>query len=70
MYAPDYEVMQSRDDPDPAKEPTEIQYFIKWRGWSHLHNTWESERTLNEQLVKGMKKLENFKKREDDINTW
>ena len=21
---------------------TEMQYLVKWVGWSHLHNTWES----------------------------
>lgn len=45
----------------------ENQYLIKWQGWSHLHNTWESKETLMQQKVKGMKKLENFLKKEDDI---
>ena len=22
------------------------QYLIKWKGYSHLHNTWESDQTL------------------------
>lgn len=36
-------------DPDDWYNPplvedteTEIQYLVKWVGWSHLHNTWES----------------------------
>ncbi|XP_065078921.1 chromodomain-helicase-DNA-binding protein 1 isoform X3 [Ochlerotatus camptorhynchus] len=51
-------------------ENTEQQYLIKWSGWSYLHCTWESEETLKEQRVKGMKKLENYIKREKDIDYW
>ncbi|XP_050554686.1 chromodomain-helicase-DNA-binding protein 1 isoform X3 [Spodoptera frugiperda] len=54
------------DDP----ETTEPQYLIKWKGWSHIHNTWESERSLNEQKVKGLKKLENYIKKEADLSWW
>lgn len=49
---------------------TEQQYLIKWAGWSYLHCTWESDETLKEQKVKGMKKLENYIKREKDIEYW
>lgn len=49
---------------------TEEQYLIKWKGWSYIHCTWESMDTLNEQKVKGMKKLENFIKKENDIASW
>ncbi|XP_014098875.2 chromodomain-helicase-DNA-binding protein 1 [Bactrocera oleae] len=49
---------------------TETQYLIKWKGWSYIHNTWESETTLREQKVKGMKKLDNFVKKEQDIDYW
>ncbi|KAG2466975.1 CHD1 protein, partial [Polypterus senegalus] len=55
---------------DPKKEAGEIQYLIKWKGWSHIHNTWESEETLKQQNVKGMKKLDNFKKKEQDVKRW
>ncbi|XP_038114415.1 chromodomain-helicase-DNA-binding protein 1 isoform X1 [Culex quinquefasciatus] len=51
-------------------ENAEQQYLIKWTGWSYLHCTWESEETLKEQRVKGMKKLENYIKREHDIAFW
>lgn len=33
------------------KSETENQYLIKWKGWSHIHNTWESEQSLKEQKV-------------------
>ncbi|XP_058058662.1 chromodomain-helicase-DNA-binding protein 1 [Anopheles bellator] len=48
----------------------EEQYLIKWSGWSYLHSTWESEETLKEQKVKGMKKLENYLKREEALQHW
>ncbi|XP_013134989.1 PREDICTED: chromodomain-helicase-DNA-binding protein 1 isoform X3 [Papilio polytes] len=52
------------------EESTEPQYLIKWKGWSHIHNTWESEKSLNEQKVKGLKKLENYIKKEADLSWW
>ncbi|XP_065334044.1 chromodomain-helicase-DNA-binding protein 1 isoform X2 [Cloeon dipterum] len=51
-------------------EELEDQYLIKWKNWSHIHNTWESERSLKDQKVKGLKKLDNFKKKEDEIAHW
>ena len=69
VYAPDYEELRKRPDPLPG-EPQEVQYLIKWKGWSHLHNTWETEKSLIEQNVKGIKKLSNLMKREQDIANW
>ncbi|KAL1110510.1 hypothetical protein AAG570_008038, partial [Ranatra chinensis] len=52
------------------KVNTEVQYWIKWKGWSHIHNTWESDQSLKDQKVKGIKKLENFVKKEEEIRFW
>ncbi|XP_063169995.1 chromodomain-helicase-DNA-binding protein 2 isoform X1 [Candoia aspera] len=57
-------------DFDPEKEEGEVQYLIKWKGWSYIHSTWESEESLQQQKVKGLKKLENFKKKEEEIKHW
>lgn len=57
-------------DFDSEKEEGEAQYLIKWKGWSYIHSTWESEDSLQQQKVKGLKKLENFKKREEEIKQW
>lgn len=52
------------------KEAGEIQYLIKWKNWAHIHNTWETEETLKLQNVKGMKKLDNFKKKDQEKKKW
>lgn len=71
-----YAVEESGDpNADNPEEPldrhnSEMQYLIKWKGWSHIHNTWESEASLAEQRVKGMKKMENYIKKERDIDAW
>ncbi|CAG9816539.1 unnamed protein product [Phaedon cochleariae] len=51
-------------------ENTEDQYFIKWKDWAHIHNTWESDASLRDQKVKGLKKLENYIKKEVEIQQW
>lgn len=55
---------------DPAKEEGDEQYLIKWKNWSHIHNTWESADSLEAQKVNGRKKVENLKKREAEIQEW
>ena len=34
---------------DPLQ--AERQFLIKWKGWAHIHNTWESEESLKTQKV-------------------
>ncbi|KAF0041136.1 hypothetical protein F2P81_007034 [Scophthalmus maximus] len=55
---------------DPEKDEGETQYLIKWKGWSYIHNTWESTDSLTEQKVKGLKKLDNYKKKTEELNSW
>ncbi|KAG8456346.1 hypothetical protein GDO86_002215 [Hymenochirus boettgeri] len=55
---------------DKSKEAGETQYLLKWKGWSSIHNTWETEESLKQQNVKGMKKLENYKKKEQETKRW
>ncbi|PKC10109.1 hypothetical protein RhiirA5_355895 [Rhizophagus irregularis] len=43
------------EQPDPK---TNMEFYIKWKGWSHLHNTWETYENL--RGLKGFKKLENY----------
>jgi chromodomain-helicase-DNA-binding protein 1 len=67
--------VEENGDPNKGCDPgdlgnTEVQYLIKWKGWSHIHNTWESEQSLKDQKVKGLKKLENFVKREEELAAW
>ncbi|CAB4062729.1 CHD1 [Lepeophtheirus salmonis] len=51
-------------------EESEMQYLINWKELSHLHNTWESETSLDELGAKGMKKLHNYMSRMSDYESW
>lgn len=46
---------------DVAKEKGEMMYLIKWRSWSHIHSTWETEDSLTSPdrgcAVDGLKRL-------------
>lgn len=69
MYA-----VETNGDPcadfNPETDEGEHQFLIKWKGWSYIHSTWEAEESLQQQKVKGLKKLENFKKKDDEIKQW
>ncbi|CAG8468287.1 1950_t:CDS:10 [Acaulospora colombiana] len=46
-------------DPNEPQDPkTSMEFLIKWKGWSHLHDTWETYENL--RGLKGFKKLENY----------
>ncbi|XP_074489112.1 chromodomain-helicase-DNA-binding protein 2 isoform X3 [Sebastes fasciatus] len=66
--------VQENGDPnegfDPENDEGETHFLIKWKGWSYIHNTWESMDTLVQQKVKGLKKLDNFKKKHDELTSW
>ena len=49
---------------------SERQYLIKWTGWSNLHNTWESMQSIKTLGCAGIRKLENFIKREEEAEFW
>lgn len=55
--------VEENGDPNPkdlADEEAEMQYLIKWKGWSHIHNTWESEDSLKAQKVPRFVRLRIF----------
>ena len=58
------------DDNTGTDIKSEIQYLIKWKHWSHIHNTWESMDSLREQNVNGMKKVDNYCKRDEELQKW
>lgn len=58
------------DQADFSAEQKELQFLIKWKSWSHLHNSWESEKTLSELDPKCIKKIEIYWKREEEIKDW
>ena len=70
MYAAEAPELATRRPPDPKTDTTELHFYIKWKNWAHIHNTWESEKSLTNQKVKGMKKLANYIKRMDEMNNW
>ncbi|KAH8742100.1 SNF2 family N-terminal domain-containing protein [Cryptosporidium ryanae] len=44
-----------------------MEYKIKWMGYSHLHNTWETLDSLIRENVGGMRRLENFQKKMAEV---
>ena len=69
--------VKNEGDPNESleTEETEEQFLIKWSGWSHLNNTWESEDSLKakkkgEREVKGIRKLVNYQLKLSDFKAW
>ncbi|KAG9296923.1 hypothetical protein G9A89_006878 [Geosiphon pyriformis] len=49
-------------DPNELDDPKKnLEYLIKWEGYSHLHNSWENYEDL--KTCRGFKKLENYIKK-------
>lgn len=68
-----YSVKQAGDpneDCDTSRDDLERQYLIKWKGYSHLHNTWESDESLEKMAAKGLKKIDNYMKKQQEISRW
>lgn len=65
-----YQVEIDGDPNDENATEKELQFLVKWKNWSHLHNTWETEETLKQMKAKGIKKVENFIRREEEIKQW
>lgn len=48
------------DETEGENEETGIrEYLLKWQGWAHIHNTWNTEEEVRGK-VKGYKKLVNY----------
>jgi len=69
--------VKEHGDPNVTLETEELedQYWIKWKGWSHLNNTWESQASLDAKKkgnleVKGLRKLINYQVKVADYNMW
>lgn len=45
----------------------EVEYYIKWKGKSHLHCSWEKWATLEE--LAGFKRLQNFIRKQEEEAT-
>ncbi|XP_045216418.2 chromodomain-helicase-DNA-binding protein 1-like isoform X4 [Mercenaria mercenaria] len=54
----------------PEDTPKEIQFFIKWKNWAHIHNTWESEENLRQMKINGIKRLDNYIKKMEEVDEW
>ncbi|UMM12293.1 hypothetical protein L5515_001145 [Caenorhabditis briggsae] len=65
-----YNVAEKGDPNEQPVEKTEKHFFVKWTGWSHLHNTWESENSLTIMHAKGIKKVQNYVKKQKEVEMW
>ena len=62
--------VEDHGDPNESLETqeTELQYLIKWKGLSHINNTWESKASVEEKKkgsleVKGIRRLTNYQEK-------
>ena len=47
-----YWTVKINGDPNETleTEEKEQQFLIKWKGWSHINNTWETDTTMGRML--------------------
>lgn len=65
--------IEENGDPNailPSDTAKEVQFFIKWKNWAHIHNTWESEENLRAMKINGLKKLDNYIKKMKEVDDW
>lgn len=65
-----YQVEENGDPNDPNSEHKEMQYLVKWKNFSYIHCTWESKESLIAEKARGIKKIENYLKRDEEIKHW
>jgi len=75
-----YHTVKEKGDPNETLETTEMetQYLIKWKGWAHMYNTWETLKTLDKMKkgedgkvpIKGLKKLANYQNSLREYQVW
>jgi hypothetical protein len=48
-----YWTVKFNGDPNETLETEELeqQFLIKWKGWSHINNTWESEKSIGKSPI-------------------
>ena len=48
-----YWTVKINGDPNETldTEEKEEQFLIKWKGWSHINNTWETDTTMGRMLL-------------------
>ncbi|RIB11219.1 SNF2 family N-terminal domain-containing protein [Gigaspora rosea] len=56
----DIRKIEGRDPNEPEDPRMNMEFLIKWKGWSHMHDTWETYENLKDLKLKGFKKLENY----------
>ena len=65
--------VEENGDPNlllPEDTEREVHFFIKWKNWAHIHNTWENEANLRAMKINGLKKLDNYIKKMTEIDDW
>ena len=65
-----YQMDENGDPNNPNAAEKELQFLIKWKGFSYIHCTWESKESLIAENARGLKKVENYLKREEEIKQW